>query len=285
MTLQTHEVHHLQDSQSPSSQDARVFEVADAQITRSASSGQLESLLNRSVTTIRRTWSESVLAGSWRSSGDLDQTPVVNHEGGAATPRPRSATTSTVAASGFIPGPPSNTQDDVLEIHIQAIDPKRSSMSQSLSRLARPSWLPSSRSPSPSPSVRDHHQGSHRSKLGEEPPLALPSLSGSAIDSPNLDRPSKPRIRPLSTFIGKSGPIPTAHPIPNATAKLYHIDTKSSKHPPRIPRSLSSDRLQHLDAAAPRKRDSLSSTFKALDADFQKQVSHIARLEDRCCDG
>lgn len=276
MTLQAHEVHHLQGSKSPSSQDARVFEVADAQITRSASSGQLESLLNRSVTTIRRTWSETVLAGSWRSSGDLDQAPVIDHEAGA--------TTSTVTASGFIPGPPSNTQDDVLEIHIQAIDPKRSSMSRSLSRLARPSWLPSSRLPSPSPSVRDHHQGSHRSRLGEEPSLALPSLSASATVSPKLDRPSKPRMRPLSTFIGKGGPNPTAHPIPNATAKLYHIDTKSSKYPPSIPRSLSSDRLQHLDAAAPRKRDSLSSTFKALDADFQKQVSHIAKLEDRICD-
>lgn len=281
MTLQPHKVHHFQDAKSPSSQDACVFDVADAQITRSASSGQLESLLNRSVTTIRRTWSESVLAGSWRSLGDLDQPPVVNCEGGAATPRSRSAATPTLAISTFSPDRYSYAEDDGLELRTQTLDPKRSSVSRSLSRLARPSWLPSSRSPSPSPSVQDHHQGLHRPRPGGGPSLTSLPISESATNSQNLDRSSKTRMRPLSTLIGKGGPGPTTQPIPHVTGKLYHVDAKSSKHPSSIPRSLSTERSQHSDAAATRKRDSLSGTFKALDADFQKQVHHSARTKEK----
>ncbi|KAL8694676.1 MAG: hypothetical protein Q9218_000687 [Villophora microphyllina] len=285
MTSQPHNVPRRDNINSCISRSADLFNVIDSPIARSASSVQLGNLPARSVTTLRRTWSEGVLVESRRSLDNVDQIPVVSGGEGDEARKSRSATTSKIAAPGSITNPLLGIEDGELELRPQKIDPKRRSVSRSLSRLTQKSWLLSSRSPSPSLSAADRDRGLTHANPGDDPSSTFSPLAGSTRNTQDHDRPSKTRRRPLSTLIAKGSFLPTIPPVStipgsNIIDEPYCTDKKRSERPLGIPQSISSDRLQHRGAAATRKRDELSGAFKALAADFQKQVCLRARLKD-----
>lgn len=175
-------------------------------------------------------------------------------------------------------------------------DLKVRSVSSSLSSLARKSWIGSSRSPSPSKrqvtgpnaSEKLHVEGAARTSTAatEKPPLLRhPLNNGAAVASPNdlplqrKDISLKKSKRPFSAILGKSTQAfnegkPAVPPIP----KSFSYDKLALSWHGRpgpdplqdLPRSASTERMNSWGSDAPRKRDELWNTFRALDGEFQK---------------
>ncbi|KAL8911616.1 MAG: hypothetical protein Q9171_003223 [Xanthocarpia ochracea] len=261
--------------------------------TRSASSTQLASISESNGTprdnALRRTLSENVLIDSQGNPPDSWYRRTVDnlaHVQGAANggeTELKQATPSDlktkITVSHFSLEPPGATEEELLESHgirksrVPIKDDKASTISRSLSRFARRSWVSRSRSSSPSPVVLDlGHEGEASSSTSMS--LSSSALNTSA-DSAIADRPSNGRRRPLSTMMGRvpSDPsVPSVPAIPTSysTDKLsLTLDQVSGQDPP-VPSLTSWEPSHGTGADSPRKRDDLSSAFRTLDGDFQK---------------
>ena len=162
---------------------------------------------------------------------------------------------------------------------------KTRSVTGSISRFARQSWVGPSRSPSPS------KRGAVGRKNSTHDSISKPSISKSPTH--NMDdstgseghvkdhsrngtvRRTKSR-RPLSSLITANpsrNNAPSVPSIPKSLSTdrlpLSHAHT-STEIPPSLPKSKSFERFQIVGTDSPRKRDELWSSFRALDGDFQK---------------
>ncbi|KAL8923956.1 MAG: hypothetical protein Q9172_002883 [Xanthocarpia lactea] len=270
--------------------------------TRSASSTQLGSISETNGTprdNLRRTLSENVLIESQGNPPDSWYRRTVDnlaHVQGAANggePELKQATPSDlktkITVSHFTLDPPGATEEELLESHgtrktrLPVKDDKTSTISRSLSRFARRSWVSRSRSSSPSPVVLDLK---HKGEASSSTSTSLPSSAlNTSADSAIADRPSKGRRRPLSTMMGRvpSDPsVPSVPAIPTSysTDKLsLTLDQLSGQDPP-VPSLTSWEPSHGTGADSPRKRDDLSSAFRTLDGDFQK---HVTPAPGRLC--
>ncbi len=168
----------------------------------------------------------------------------------------------------------------------------RRSISGSISKIARRSWLSTSRSPSPSPNKRLSRQDKYggedrtRSSSGSQSTSRPKTPENEAEDSATnghtngmsrrnslLRRKSR---RPLSAILGKdaAADAPSVPAIPKSfsTDKLPSLNHKRSMLGgiPAVPRSSSLERLQGIGVETPRKKDELWSAFRSLDGDFHK---------------
>lgn len=171
----------------------------------------------------------------------------------------------------------------------------RRSVSGSISKFARRSWISTSRSPSPSPRKRrsgleeevaaatqqdiqkdiEQVQLVSRSRAQNEPVNGATNgqVSGTVRRNSFLGRKSR---RPMSALVSKgtSADVPSVPPIPKSfsTDKLTSLRHKPSNigDVPAVPRSTSYERLQGLGADTPRKKDELWSVFRNLDGHYQK---------------
>lgn len=274
-----------------------------ANVARSASSNELASLSRSAVTSngvsLPRTLSENVLTGLNGQSpragynGDLedrekkprnkDQWKVEGRKVAGL------ASTSEAAEAQSALDSPDTTEDDGLEMRKMkgswppAADGKRRSMSRSLSRLARRSWMSSSRSPSPSPS--DHLRAENGSTLSKTPSLTSTSSSSSVLnaqESPMASRQSaKGQRRPTSTLMDKVDSEPTVPSVPTipksfSSDRLPIVRSKATEKTPTLPASVSVERLQNMGIETSRKKDELWGAFRTLDGDFQKHVTFIS---------
>ncbi|KAL8719476.1 MAG: hypothetical protein Q9225_003526 [Loekoesia sp. 1 TL-2023] len=168
----------------------------------------------------------------------------------------------------------------------QATDAKPRSMSRSLSRLARRSWVSSSRSPSPSLSKHEHKR--NRTVPSEASSPFSRSSSSSTLNTQDTlkfpKRLAKGQRQPLSTFMGKvssASAIPSVPSIPKSfsTDKLPIVRNRTLENPPTVPTSASVERLQGMGTEVSRKKDELWSAFRTLDGDFQKFQSRTSTLK------
>lgn len=163
---------------------------------------------------------------------------------------------------------------------------KTRSVTSSVSRFARQSWIRPSRSPSPSRRRAQERNGNGGDALGDHPerdPLSTWAADGSTnAASHTSGQPESESVRhtksrrPLSSFISPKSSenrAPSVPPIP----KSYSTDRlpSSSAHtsaeiPPNLPKSRSYERLQINVTESPKRKDDLWSAFRALDGDFQK---------------
>ena len=168
---------------------------------------------------------------------------------------------------------------------------KKKSVTRSLSRFARRSWMAPSRSPSPSKRralERETNPNAHDAALKHPEPdtlLAAEGVNGSAVMNGHdkgqpengIVRRTKPR-RPLSSLITLTSPensVPSVPPLPKSfsTDRLPQIHAHTSADvPPGLPKSISFERLQMKGTESTRRKDDLWSAFRALDGDFQKYV-------------
>ncbi|KAL8720563.1 MAG: hypothetical protein Q9181_007892, partial [Wetmoreana brouardii] len=244
-------------------------------ITRSASSIQLGS---PSAPDLRRTYSAHALPDSYQNLEDGNQNSesatgaeMKERQNCQSIPRPK------VAVSQFTLGPPVETVDGELELQEARMNGKRRSMSRSLSRLARRSWISSPRSPSPPPSASKRQDTPHEAISGRKSLHTSRSLPSSTSDTENTSKGPKNQRRPLSTMVGKVSPVatvPSVPPVPKSlsTDKLPLVHNPTFEIAPIVPNQISSERLQDSGTEVSRKKDELSSAFRALDADFQKHV-------------
>lgn len=169
------------------------------------------------------------------------------------------------------------------------------SVTRSLSGFGRKSWMSASRSPSPSTrkgwkGTQDeetstlqssgHHSSPPRSMQidGKVDRDEAPESAGSP--SRNASVISKRTRRPLSTFLQKlpGEPDLVRRPSFSSIRKSLSSDklpslsssTVSAERVPPMPRSMSTERSQHMGYDTPRKKDELWTAFRTLDGDFQK---------------
>ena len=216
-----------------------------------------------------------------------------------------------VTIAKFAIGPDLSSQDrqDETKISkdgtIQGNVRKAPSVAESISTLARKSWISQSRSPSPSPTKTRRRKetalgtDSTRHVNGSSPAVdAITSSSSPAEVKDNTPEYSSnghakggiPRRnsvlarsrRPLSSFMGKasSPETPSVPPIPTSYSTdrlpLSTIQSTSSK-PPAVPNSWSSERLQGLGTETPRRKDELWGAFRTIDGEYQKWVNEETR--------
>lgn len=170
------------------------------------------------------------------------------------------------------------------------------SVTRSLSGFAPKSWIPTSRSPSPSTrngwnATQDEVTSTVQpSEHHSSPPTSLQQIDGKVdkdeaskfAGSPSRNRSviSKKTRRPLSTFLQKSPGEPTLgrRPSFNSLRKSLSSDKLpsgssspwSAERVPPMPRSMSKERSLTMGLDTPRKKDELWTAFRTLDSDFQK---------------
>lgn len=206
----------------------------------------------------------------------------------------------TITISGFQLGP----DDDETEIAYRptskktiratGFEVKPKSVSGSLARLKRQSWIASSRSPSPNkrkpteqrPSTAE---GKIYSSSTNSPLTVSPEISNvtstphqhSPVATEQHDIQRQRSRRPISSYLSMSSLSDASHRTPGIPRSfstdrlpLSHAHTSSEK-PPRVPDSKSFERLNAMGTESPRRKDELWSAFRSLDADFQKYVKSI----------
>ena len=157
---------------------------------------------------------------------------------------------------------------------------KVQSVTGSISRFARQSWVPS---PSKRGAV-ERKNSTHDSILKESssrsPAHNMDDSTGSETHGQDHSRNGTVRRtqsrRPLSSLITATPSrniTPSVPSIPKSLSTdrlpLSHAHT-STEIPPSLPKSISFERFQIVGTDSPRKRDELWSSFRALDGDFQK---------------
>lgn len=268
-------------------------------VTRSASSNELTNLshtnLTMSVHPLRRTLSENTIislsphawAGQDQSGNGLEH-EMQDGSDAARRKTVESVSQPQVGDSQLAPDTPIPLDDDILDMRKTdgswplPIEGKRRSMSRSLSRLARRSWIPSSRSPSPSP-VKSMRTETESLRSGNSSCTSMPSSSSNlnAQESYRAPRrPSKGQRRPGSTLGNKCVPestIPSVPSIPKSfsTDKLFIVRSQATERSFPVSTSASVERLQNAGMEGSRKRDELWSAFRTLDGEFQKHVSSV----------
>lgn len=176
---------------------------------------------------------------------------------------------------------------------------KPKSVSSSLARLKRQSWMSSSRSPSPSTrKLSERRPNTADGDAGRVLASSLPSDVPNAEETttPNIGSPNqienhgvqrKKTRRPLSSYLSmtnindaksKTPSIPKS--LSTDRLPLSHAHTSSEK-PPSLPSSKSFERLNAFGADSPRRKDDLWSAFRALEADFQKYADSLFLPRDR----
>ena len=179
--------------------------------------------------------------------------------------------------------------------------PKGHSVSDTISTLARKSWVSTSRSPSPSPSKRrlrkeidpaDKSRDAHEPGVDSRPGAdADHSSTQSDVKSNKSTRRrnsflgSKQR-RPLSSILTRTPndlSTPSIPPIPKSysTDRLPtsdHVST-TSRDTPALPTSKSFERFQRSGAETPRKKDELWNLFRNLDGEYQKFQSRPGTMK------
>lgn len=169
-----------------------------------------------------------------------------------------------------------------------SVGAKSRSVSGSLARLKRQSWIASSRSPSPSkrkPSERRPNSADGDVNRASPSPMPSSSVAQSQSATSNVYRSGrieqdkmqrKKSRRPISAYLSmtnlsdansKRAVIPKA--LSTDRLPIYHAHTSSEK-PPSLPSSKSFERLNAFGADSPRRKDDLWNAFRSLDADFQK---------------
>ena len=209
----------------------------------------------------------------------------------------------TITVSGFQVGPDEDETDVTYQLVSQSSGRaaesgiKSRSVSGSLARLKRQSWIASSRSPSPNKGKSlEQRPSTADGKLSRRSPSLLHTASAASADVSNsIDIPSghdparvehygvrrKKSRRPISSYLSMTG-LSDASPKGPPISKSYSTDRlplsythTSSEVPPSLPSSKSFERLSATSAESPRRKDDLWSAFRALDADFQKYtLSH-----------
>ena len=203
-----------------------------------------------------------------------------------------------ITVSGFQVGPDEDETDVTCQIISQnsgrtaesAI--KSRSVSGSLARLKRQSWIASSRSPSPSKRKSlEQRPNTADGKASRRSPSLLQTASAASTDASNsIITPNghdsarvqqygvqrKKSRRPISSYLSMTGLSETS-PKSSIISKSYSADRlplspthTSSEIPPSLPSSKSFERLSATSAESPRRKDDLWSAFRILDADFQK---------------
>ena len=181
-----------------------------------------------------------------------------------------------------------STQKEHLEKRPERITAKRS-VSDSITKLARRSWIAASRSPSPAPNRRRSRIEPQKPK--EQTENNSPANIKEQRDNTGVEGSSKSTNEGLtrrSSFLGrapsrqlgsfkrkKSTPeTPSVPPLPKSfsTDKLPSLKHRTSNlsDAPAVPSSASYERLRNLKAEIPRRRDELWSVFRSLDGDFSK---------------
>ena len=258
---------------------------------------------------VKRTFSENLIANpktnTFRHSsikkgskqkkhlnGQLEQNVQSTSLSGLSKPGP------TITVSGFRVGPDEDETDvtyqPVPKIRGRAAESaiKSRSVSGSLARLKRQSWIASSRSPSPNKTKSlEQRPSTADGKLSRRPPIVMQTASAASTDALNsIVTPNghdsaraeqhgvqrKKSRRPISSYLSMTGLSDASSQGPTiprsySTDKLplSHTHT-SSEIPPSLPSSKSFERLSATSAESPRRKDDLWSAFRALDADFQK---------------
>ncbi len=290
-------------------------------ITRSASSTQLPTDAEVSTTpdrrpSLSRSLSENVLANIQGNILRQNSTKKGSEDGlklrtrslkRLGSNKPQKDSDTQFAISKFTIGPDPSPQDVTDESQIRKDGPpqgherKATSVTGSISSLARKSWISKSRSPSPSPTrsrlrkemglgaepihqVNGPSSGVHvktsSSSATEVKDDALHSSSNGHAKGSLSRRNSVLTMsrRPLSSLLSRAPPseIPSVPPVPKSYSTerlpLSRIQSTSSK-PPAVPKSWSSERLQGLGAEMPRRKDELWSVFRTLDGEYQKWVN------------
>ena len=204
----------------------------------------------------------------------------------------------TITVSGFQVGPDEDEADatyqPVSKNSGRAAESgiKSRSVSGSLARLKRQSWIASSRSPSPNKrNSLEQRPNTADGKLSRRPPSLRQIVSAASVDASNsIVTPNghdsarveqygvqrKRSRRPLSSYLSMTS-LSDASPQGSIIPKSYSTDRLSLSHthtssemPPSLPSSKSFERLSATSAESPRRKDDLWSAFRALDADFQK---------------
>lgn len=251
-----------------------------ATVIRSASSNELASLSGTNGTStrssLRRNLSENVLASPDGPSA-ITAYSLINEEKheneDLAIGKGRKAglvSRSEVGVPQIPLDSPDILEEDALEMNKVkaswplAADGKRRSMSRSLSRLARRSWMSSSRSPSPSPSKQSRTENG--SILSESPSLTSLSSSSSALNTqepPMASRPpAKGQRRPLGTLMNKKASEPTIPSVPSIPTffpakKSPAVGNRATAKTPTNPALASVERAQNTGIETSHKKDDL----------------------------
>ncbi|KAL8795495.1 MAG: hypothetical protein Q9195_002084 [Heterodermia aff. obscurata] len=208
----------------------------------------------------------------------------------------------TITVSGFQVGP----DEDEADVTPQPVSKssgraagsafKTRSVSGSLARLKRQSWIASSRSPSPSKrKPLEQRPDTSDGKLNRRSPSLLQAASAASTDASNSTitsnghdsaragrygvqrKKSRRRISSYLSMTSLSDASPKDPIIPKSYSTdklpLSHTHT-SSEIPPSLPSSKSFERLSAASTESPRRKDDLWSAFRALDADFQKYMHY-----------
>ncbi|KAL9124012.1 MAG: hypothetical protein Q9217_006616 [Psora testacea] len=278
-------------------------------IPRSASYTQLlrnENIASNAQRTdsIRRSLSENVLAynDAERQKSTSDTTKQSSRSHGPLRRRSSSKRkTAKVSVSQFTIGPEEALDDAAYESQTieLAQTPERQkvgrSISGSISKIARRSWISASRSPPPSQSKRLSRQdkaanicpstGPSWPVSGYEPKVPNSHLNKFEDETGNTiiretSLPAKRSRRPLSalwnTDVGIQAPSLPAIPKSFSTEKLPSMNYNSSMvGAPGIPHAPSIERLPTAGTDSPRKRDELWSVFRSLDGEYHKQVIRL----------
>lgn len=206
----------------------------------------------------------------------------------------------TITISGFQLGP----DDDETEIAYRptskntiraaGFEVKPKSVSGSLARLKRQSWIASSRSPSPNNrKLIEQRPSTAEGEIYSSPtssPLTVSAGFANVSSTPHRHSPvateqhdfeRQRSRRPISSYLSMTSLSDASHKVPGipksfSTDRLPLSRTHtSSEKPPRLPDSKSFERLNAMGTESPRRKDELWSAFRSLDADFQKYVKFI----------
>ena len=252
-------------------------------------------IVNPKTNTFRHT---SIKKGSKRNK-DIEERPGQNRLLRRLSTHSKSGPRITI--SGFQLGADDDDSEAAYQptlednIHERTTGTKPKSVSGSLARLKRQSWMASSRSPSPSTrKLSERRPNTAEGDASRVLPSSLPSNIPNAdgVTTPNVSGPSqienqgvqrKKTRRPLSSYLSmtniddaksKTPIIPKS--LSTDRLPLSHAHTSSEK-PPSLPNSKSFERLNAFGADSPRRKDDLWSAFRALEADFQKYADLMFR--------
>lgn len=277
-----------------------------ASIPRSASYTRLQSdttldALPEQRDGLRRSFSENVLTIA--DDNNEPHLPTTRHD--KEDLEPRKSTGYTEAAqrhssstasdrkattTDFMIGGEETGDDDISKPRkaLKATSPGRArmrrSVSGSISRLARKSWIITSRSPSPSPNGQRLHKDKSAPPLRPQPKASLKDPNEKASRTSNGPNDSLPRrnsfltrrSRPLSALLGRDAApdAPSVPPIPTSfsTDKLPSLGHKRSflNGAPAVPHSTSFEKLQGSGTEILRRKDDLWSAFRNLDGEYHK---------------
>ena len=176
---------------------------------------------------------------------------------------------------------------------------KTHSVSGSVKKFARKSWISASRSPSPSP-IRSQPRKENIAETSSRSLSMVTIADEQSVESVvngkvlnghtnGISRKDSVRNkrsrRPLSSLLSKNSvpDTPSVPPIPKSfsTEKLPSLKHKSSNLSitPPLPHTKSYDRSQGPGTETPRKKDALWSTFRTLDGEYQKFQSRPSTLK------